>query len=377
MSTSSLLAPRREAGRSDLRERRLWRFHPRVQNAVRGLAARHARIADLAASFPALLFALAVPRAGRDVAPALGHVIEGRPLAEAARAADVAMWLRRLPPEAFVRPIAKLPDGELFRRQIANHLPRSPKLASTWLQVVADMSELSHDEAAIWIAREFVRDTPSRVDLARLRLIGLWSWFSVQPATFGYDLINKPWRPDMRMAQAVTAVNDWRTNIELHINLGCQPLADIWLAPGRVAGFDFLPLRSVGAITEEAFAMKNCLRTYGYDLAHNRSRLWSVRRDGARVATLRVARGCCDPLPTITDLNGAGNANVPRELWWAARKWLHMHDLTEIDMRWRKRGAAPLDRATWLALWRPYWLARRRIPEWLPIAPSRRAFDAL
>ncbi|MCJ9707243.1 hypothetical protein MOV74_39755, partial [Bradyrhizobium sp. SHOUNA76] len=63
MTSNLLLAPRQVAGRSDLLERRLRRYHPRFQGAVRALALRHSRLADLAASFPALLFALAFPRA--------------------------------------------------------------------------------------------------------------------------------------------------------------------------------------------------------------------------------------------------------------------------------------------------------------------------
>jgi hypothetical protein len=54
-----------------------------------------------------------------------------------------------------------------------------------------------------------------------------------------------------------------------------------------------------------------------------------------------------------------------------------MHDLSQIDIVRRGWDTAPLDRMTWLSLWRPYWLAKRRIPEWLPIAPSRRALGAL
>ena len=119
---------------------------------------RHSRIADLAASFPALLFALAVPRPGLDPAPALARVIDGRGLAEVAVAADLPMWLRKVPPEALTRPIMRLPDGELFRRQIANHLPRSPKLAPTWLQAVADVADFAHEAAAVWVARELVRE---------------------------------------------------------------------------------------------------------------------------------------------------------------------------------------------------------------------------
>jgi hypothetical protein len=337
---------------------------------------RHSRIADLAASFPALLFALAVPRPGLDPASALGRVIDGRGLAEVATAADVPMWLRKLPPEALARPIARLPDGELFRRQIANHLPRSPRLAPTWLQVVADVTELAHEPAAVWIARELVRE-PHRVKPARLRLISLWAWFSIQRAIFGRELINRPWTPDIRIGAALAAADDWRTTIDLHVNLGPQPINDMWLQAGRVAGYDFLPLNSISAITEEADAMRNCLRTYGYRLAYNRSRLWSVRRNGERVATLNVGWRFRDPLPGIVELEAAANTNVSRELWWAARKWLHMHDLSKISIVQRGWDTAPLDRTTWLSLWRPYWLAKRRIPEWLPIAPSRGALDAL
>ena len=296
---------------------------------MRALATRHSRIADLAASFPALLFALAVPRPGLDPAPGLARVIEGCALAEAAAAANLPLWLRKLPPEALARPIPRLPDGELFRRQIANHLPRSPKLAPTWLQTVADVAELAHEPAAVWIARELVRE-PRRVNPARLRLISLWAWFSGQPAIFGHELIARPWTPDMRIGPALAAADDWRMMIALHVNLGPQPINDMWLQAGRVAGYDFLPLTSTATIAEEAKAMRNCLNTYGYNLAHNRSRLWSVRRNGERIATLKVACRYRDPLPNIVELEGAGNTDAPRELWWAARQWLHMHDLSQI-----------------------------------------------
>lgn len=376
MTSDLVLTPCLGAGRSDLLERRLRRYQPRFQESVRALAMRHSRIADLAASFPALLFALAAPRPGLDSTPALARVIDGRALAEVAAAAEVPLWLRKLPAEAFVRPIARLPGSERFRRQIANHLPRSPKLAPMWLQAVADVAELAHESAAVWIARELARE-PRRVKPARLRLISLWAWFSCQPATFGHALIERPWTPDMRIGPALAAADHWRNIVALHVNLGAHPIADMWLQPGRVAGYEFLPLASIPAITEEAKAMKNCLNTYGYNLAHNRSRLWSVRREGERVATLRIACRYRDPLLNIVELKSAGNADVSRELWWAARRWLHLHDLSRIEIGQRDWGTAPLNRTSWLSLWRPYWLAKRRIPEWLPIAPSRDALETL
>jgi len=123
--------------------------------------------------------------------------------------------------------------------------------------------------------------------------------------------------------------------------------------------------------------MKNCLRTYGSSLAHDYARLWTVRRDGERVATLKVAFWRGDPLLNIAELKGPGNTMAPRELWWAARRWLHSHDLPQIEVERRKWDSVKLDRANWTSLWRPYWLAKRHIPEWLPITPSRDVFHAL
>ncbi|MBR0724085.1 PcfJ domain-containing protein [Bradyrhizobium manausense] len=376
MTSHVLPAPCQAAGRSDLLERRLRRYHPSVQDAVGALSARHARLADLAASFPALLFALAVPRPRCDPARAIASVIDGAALSQIAALADLPLWLRKLPPEAFVRPIPRLPDGELLRRQIANHLPRSPKLAPTWLQLVADAAEIAHEPLAAWIAREYVRD-PRQVPPARLRRIALWAWFSAEPATAGHDLIERPWTPDMRIDAARSAAHDWQAAVTLHANLGRQPIPDMWLRAGRIAGYEFLPLDSLTAITEEARAMRNCLRTYGTNLAHNQTRVWSVRKDGERVATLQIARRYRDPLPNIVQLKGPGNIEASRELWWAARQWLHRHDLSQVVIKPRSWGTAPLNRESWVSLWRPYWLAKRRIPDWLPLAPSRAALEAL
>ena len=233
-----------------------------------------------------------------------------------------------------------------------------------WVKVFASLV------AALWIAREFVRE-PRKINPARLRLISLWAWFSFQPATFGLELISRLWTPEMQIGAALAAAEDWRTTIVLHLHLGREPITDIWLSASHMAGYDFLPLRSAAAITEEANAMSNCLRNYGHSLKHNRSRLWSVRRNGERVATLRIGYQQRDPLLSIVELESAGNKQAPRELWWVARQWLEAHDVSQIDTDPRRWGSVPLDSESWRSLWRPYWIAKRRIPEWLPVAPSR------
>lgn len=322
-----------------------------------------------------LLFALAVPRRGLDPARAIRQAIDGAPLADVAAAADVPLWLRRLPPEAASRALVKLPDSPTFRIEIANHLP-VPKRAPIWLQAVAEMSDLADEPVATWIAREIARSTQCP-QFDRLPLVGLWAWFSRQPETFGYSLIRKRWTPDFRFHSALNAAQNWRTTIDLHLNLGRKRITDLWLLPAHVGGYEFEPLTSVSEITQEAHAMGNCLHIYGQQLTHNLSRLWSVRRNDQRVATLEIAFYDRRPLPELVDLKGVKNSDAPVEVWRAARQWLYLHDLQQVDPQRRKWDSVALDGATWTSLWRPYWLAKRRIPKWLPLIPSREAFRVL
>jgi hypothetical protein len=366
----------RNSARDKLVERQLRSFRSNIQPAVRRLARRHSRLADLAVSFPALLVALAVPREGFKPEPAIARVISGASLAELARAADVALWLRKLDPPLLPRAIPKLPDSHDFRRQIVNHLPRTPKLALVWLDAVANAASWCDEALAIWVAQHVSRH-PEHDAIRRLHLISLWAWFSARPGTLAHRFIATPWRPLMQFDSAARAANVWHAAVELYANLGDELIADTWVQPGFFEGYEFVPLRSFAEVVEEGRIMRNCVLTYGSTLVHNHSRLWSMRKDGQRIATLEIGPSGGDGFLGIYEIKAAGNKSVPKEIAWIARRWLHTHDLPSVETKSLAWDAAPLDGPRWFALWKPYWLAKRGFPEWLPLAPSRSALVAL
>jgi hypothetical protein len=290
--------------------------------------------------------------------------------------AGIPLWLRKLPPETFVQPIRQLPDGALFRRQIANHLPATVKLAPVWLDAVSRAALWCHEGLAIWFARELTRSPKRARKLDCFNAIALWAWYSAHvPADASF--VERPWHPAMRFETARVAADDWRMRVALHLNIGTAPITDMWLQPRVVAGFEFVPLDTAQLIAEEAAAMNNCLCSYGYNLAHNRSRLWGIRKDRARVADLSIAKYRHDPLPVVGEVRLANNKEAPVELWLIARKWLDGHDLQQVDMKRHEWDTVPLDATLWRSFWRPYWLAKRRIPSWLPLRASRHALEAL
>lgn len=382
MSSQSLRLVRR-AAQSDARAERiariLSRYRQEVQPALRRLAARHPHLADLTVSFPALAVALARPRRDFVPGPVTALAVAGAPLAELAKTAAVPLWLRKLPPEAFAGELPAVPDTRDLSRRILNHLPARPVRSKTWLEAVALAAYWADEEFAIWIAREFTaaKQPITTIDRRHIRRLALFSFFSRAPGTRAHILLERKWTPAMSMKAATQVAAVWVDAIDLYLNLGDAPLGDMWLSPGRVGGFDFVPLATATDVLLEARAMGNCLRTYGRDLAHNASRLWSMRKDGRRVATLRIGRGRREPLPNLYELEYARNVAASPEAWWAAHQWLRMHDLRRVEYTLIPWNSAPLDRGVWQALWRPWWLAKKRIPASLPLAPTRSLLNSL
>jgi hypothetical protein len=364
------------AQRCSLIERRLRRYSCAAQPRVRALADRHPRLADLAVSFPPLLFALALPRPGENPELAIACAIQGRPLNAVAAAAGVPRWLRRLPVDGLTRPLPRLPTSELFGRRIVNYVPRSPKLTTAWLELVADAAQWGSEPFAVWIAREIARDVKV-LKADKLRLLAIWTWFSQQPQTSGFRLMETPWHSEMRFDPAIGAARAWYERLVLELGLGEWQIADPWLRPGPFDGHDFVPLDSAERLADEAAAMENCLATYCYDVVDDHCRLWSIRREGRRIASFEVRRHPRRPLLHIEQLSGMRNEVAPIEIWWLATRWLQQHDLPSIRPEPCSRAPGEPDMAAWRKLWRPYWLAKRRIPSWLPLRPSWNAFYVL
>jgi len=101
-----------------------------------------------------------------------------------------------------------------------------------------------------------------------------------------------------------------------------------------------------------------------------------VRKDGERVATLSL-RTSIGFMPMIDELSGPGNATVDADTAHAVHLWLSAQDARRFA-RLRSHYIAPdFDQKRWRAEWRDYWLAKRRIPSWLPLRGSDGALYAL
>ena len=99
----------REALPDDKLQGQLARFPRRLRKRVRKAAFEHGYLADLAYTFPMALFAIAAKSRGRDATQrARALVLDGAPLRAVAHELELAVWLRKLPPEALIEHLPRL-----------------------------------------------------------------------------------------------------------------------------------------------------------------------------------------------------------------------------------------------------------------------------
>lgn len=347
----------REALPDNKLQGQLARFPRRLRKRVRKAALEHGYLADLAFTFPMALFAIAAKTRGRDVTRrARALVLDGAPLRALAHELDLALWLRKLPPEALIETIPRLPDSACFTRRIVNVMPTDPKCMGRWLHVIDVAAHAHSEDFALWVAGMLHgRNLPKKPD--GVGLLAAYAWHSARPASEAGQWIKTPWRSDMGLTDAVSAADAWLNRLQYASQ---KPAPLVAARPPRdntVGKYHFHRLAWGADIICEGEEMDNCLETYASDLGSG-SQVWSIRERGRRIADLEVsfqdgARG----MPHLEQLYAPSNDPAPDAIWHASYRWLARWKLSTTPVV-VKPHAASIDPHCWSALWRPYWQAK-------------------
>jgi len=361
---------------SDESESYAGRFAYPARREVRRLMRSSPRLADLSVVFPGAMYALATrrgPQEQRDAALAL--IEEGAALKVVARTLELPLWLRRLPPEAFQKPIPVVPAGENFTRRIATRLPAVPGHSALWLDSVAFGASACGEDFALWLADQPIYSEAGRPE-DMFGVLAAYAWYSRAVNTRAHALIVVPWRPEIAFDTALCAAKSWLNRMRLTLQLGPGVLTDPWLSGGQVRGYTFVPLLDRTEILTEARAMQNCADQYAERLADDRCRLFSIRRDREHVATLEIGPHAREAgMLAITQLKGRHNMAAPLDVWQAAYAWL----AAQSGLRRLPPRIPPerkLEEEAWRQLIDPY----RKVTggaRWLPEIATQAVFDAL
>jgi len=350
------------------------RFAYPARRDVRRLMRSSSRLVDLAMVFPGAMYALAAKRNPPEVRrEAVALIDQGAPLKTVARLLNLPLWLRRLPPEAFQKPLGELPVSESFARRVANRLPGTAAQSAFWLQSVAFGAKACHEDFALWLADQAIYSEQGDPENL-FGVLSAYAWHSRATQTRAHTLIVVPWRPEIAFDTALCAAKSWLNRMRLVLQLGPGVISDPWLSGGQVRDYTFVALLDRMEILAEARAMQNCADQYAERLADDRCRLFSVRREREHVATLEIGPHSREAgMLAITQLKGRHNMAAPLDVWQAAYAWL----ASQSGLRRLPPRIPPerkLDEQAWTQLMAPYRRRTQGAP-WLPESATQAVFD--
>lgn len=360
----------------DLR-RQILRFPKPARTPIRKLIRICPRAGDLAETFPGLLHVLACGELPSDAhLHAIDLLDDGAQLKVVARAVNLPMWVRRLPPEAFDRPLRQIPSSNNFTRRIGARLPVRAKDSAAWLDAVCFANRAAGEDFALWLARQRSACHDGNI-VDRTAILAAYAWHACNPETPAHTLVLSHWRPEMMLQTAVCAAKYWFNRLMLHVYAPEGSIIDPWLEPAHIDGYDFVPLTSAAELLQESQAMSNCADQFGFPIFTNRCRLFSIRNGPRRLATLQIANHHREKnVLSIVQLKARFNAPAPIEVWQAAYRWMAAQSRLLDPQAMHLPSPLRPSGAIWQRQLSDYRDATGGAP-WLPTEPTAAAIERL
>ncbi|MBX9924892.1 MAG: hypothetical protein K2Y05_00915, partial [Hyphomicrobiaceae bacterium] len=246
------------------------------------------RVAQLASSYPLLVLLLATGY-GSDAArkDAVARANEGASLGKIAEALSLPLSLRRVPPEACVNlPFASWSTDA--SRELASLIPKTAAAAASWLKTIFHAHIRCDETFALWIARQRPLFTGRQLPDLPLQGLAAYAWcsrFSPIPID---EPLTAPWQPDVGLDTACSRAGLWAREIAIVADLSPSGLPAAWVPQADLDGLLFTPILTPESLIAEARVMANCVVSYSERMAKGNSRLYSVTRNGRRVATVEI-----------------------------------------------------------------------------------------
>lgn len=213
---------------------------------------------------------------------------------------------------------------------LSQAIPDRPNHQRAWLNALVEARRRSEvrgrsfpDGAFRWLAMRLGGSTPKRygykhlarhaADVSDMLLVGLFN-------------------PVWTFEEALAAHARWVTELAKRDSLGkfvktygvgMDHEVDYVPQPNEarhIGGYEIVPLRSGEALFEEGAYMRHCVASYMKDLLSAGSCIYSIRKDGRRVATLELTSGYA-PV-SIKQIKGPCNAAVAKDVMRAAEAFL-------------------------------------------------------
>jgi PcfJ-like protein len=299
------------ADQDALRQARRFPIHTR--NAVYHYAAGSRRALQLVEAFPTIALVLSGSYHGHATETVRELVERGVSLRRVAVMLEIPWAFKHVKPASARFALSCL---DLNERLVHAYLPDSAAGQKVWLQSVAYANRTSRGFGQ-WVAQH-VADIGRPTEQAVYIITDVADW--VRASLSGDKFAVRRFEPTMSIETVRTLSHEWHEAVARDRDSSGAPFPRPWYAAGPVGEFEFVPIDNRADLYREGQAMHHCVASYADQVQADQVYIFSVRKDGERLAT--IALGRTPEGPGLLQVRGPCNAEVPPRVMAATRKWL-------------------------------------------------------
>jgi hypothetical protein len=315
------------------------RFSFRYREAIYRASARSRRALQLAETFPVLAFVIYCKDMYREseqeslqrgdwirnsdarakerearVEEAIALVERGARLRDVAAVMQVPMAMRRIKPGA-----AHL-AGDCHKAEwIISYMPASLPRMRSWLRAVNYAGRRAGADFAQWAAKHALQHVNGIGFLENTA-----DWVRASLGHDGHKFLVRPFSPDMSLRTVTKLSAEWHEAIASRLDGPQHAFPPPWIEATKIDGLDIIPIDNSADLYREGATMHHCVGTYSADIRVGRLYVYSIRRNGERLATAAILR--TEGRTVLLQIRGPCNVEVPDETKVSVRRWLRFSE---------------------------------------------------
>jgi hypothetical protein len=142
--------------------------------------------------------------------------------------------------------------------------------------------------------------------------------FGKQASTGGEEFITRVFDRHMSIETVLKLSGEWHEAVAANMTGPDCEFPPSWFPAQRIGDLDLVPITTAADLYREGKAMHHCVGTYAEYVNHGSLSIFSILKDGERVATVSFDRGA---VYGLREIRGPCNAAVP-QIEKAIRAWL-------------------------------------------------------
>lgn len=332
------------------------RFRFRYREDIYKAGATSARASQLIETFPTLAMAIYCggirtryeqvywwPEAQRLEASAM--VERGVSLKRIAGFMTIPMALRRVKPGASDAALTANHDHEIPERLFHTYMPESLPKMKIWLAAIDYAAKVGPDyldwtakhaldtaatkngalsfleDTADWVRASYCAGVPAHV----LRAV---SGQAFEDKPNGDEFITRKFAANMSLPTVRQLSGEWHEAVAQNMDGPNIAFPAPWFEAASVDDHEILPITNSADLYREGKAMHHCVGTYADEVRNGEKYIFSLRKDGNRVATIEIVRYW--GRAKLGQLRGACNSEVSESTKRLVRKWLRSQKPVEF-----------------------------------------------